>query len=233
MHQRIGGTAIAALLGEDSFGRTPLDIYNRIVLGARTPPNRYMARGLALENEVRRRYVSDTGAIIQPHPGVVHWRECFAASVDDLCEREGTAGVVDYKSASAKSRSKWKKGPLASYIWQGRLYMAVFDRPRFDLFVLFGHDRDATKDEPGAFSIGDEQYAVFEPVDTELFTIEREPESEMRLISAGEAFWNTHIVPRSPPASPPVPEPERLENPELTNAEIEALAAFDVCQDTR
>src|SRR4051812_6516641 len=119
MHKRLGGTSIAALLGVDSFGKTPLDLYNSILHGTRGPSSVYMRRGLALEPEVRRRYVDEHNVELLAHPGVVHWGECFAASVDDLRVRAGNKGVTDYKTASASksSRAKWNKGILASYEW--------------------------------------------------------------------------------------------------------------------
>lgn len=228
-HGRLGGTSIAALLGEDSFKKTPFDIYNRIVHGASSVSNRYMLRGTAVEPRIRELYVTERAATLEQHPGVVLWREAFAASVDDLRVREGVAGVVDYKSASNSDSSmrKWRDGMLSSYAWQLRLYMAVFQREVADLFVAFGTDREASADEPGAFLIGENQWGAFDVTETRLYTIHREPEPEARLIEAGERFWNEHVIPRvPPPGGVELAAPQRAEVTTLSAAELEALNAF-------
>ena len=230
-HARLGGTAIAALLGEDSFGKTPRDIYNRIINGTRAPSSVYMRRGNALEPEIRRRYV-DTGAVIEPHPGVVHWGECFAASVDDLRELNGVKGVVDYKSASASASSlrKWKTGMLPSYEWQLRLYMPVFSRDEADLYVAFGLDLEGADAEarPDGERWIDEDGTVraFEIVDTRCYTVYRDDDKERRLITAGETFWREHIIPRLPPDYTSEHEPlptTRIDNAALSASDLSRL----------
>lgn len=216
-HGRLGGTSIAALMGEDTFRKTPWDIYMGLVHGMRSPPNEYMKRGLAMEKTVRERYVAETGAVLEPHPGVVHWDECFAASVDDLRVRLGVPGVVDYKTASARSLRKWAGGMLASYRWQLDLYMAVFDRPEADLFVAFGIDN--MDEDTGA-------WLSFDITETRLFTAIRDLDRESRLVAKGLEFWRTHVTPRIPPVSA-VQQNLRseimLEGRELTGAELATL----------
>jgi hypothetical protein len=238
-HARLGGTAIAALMGEDSFGKTPRDIYNRIIKGYSGVSTIYTRRGLALESEVRRRYVDEQNATIEPHPGVQLWGECFAASVDDLRERNGVKGVVDYKTASASAGSlrKWKDGMLPSYEWQLRLYMPIFSRDESDLFVAFGIDLEGAEAEarPDRERFIDEDGMVraFEIVDTRLFTVHRDEEKERRIIAVGTAFWREHILPKIPPpgATPEAPPPAstRIAHDEtLSGAELEQLeGGFD------
>ncbi len=192
-HLRLGGTSIAALMGEDSFRKTPYDLYMRIIHGQRTPQNAYMVRGLAMEAAIRARFVSETGAELEPHPGTVLYGEAFAASVDDLFTREFKRGVVDYKTASAKSLPKWKNGMLSSYSWQLRLYLAVFQRQFAELFVAFGVD--TLDPDTGA-------WLSFDITETRCYSVERDLEIEQRMLAAGEAFWAAHIVPKIPPYSP-------------------------------
>lgn len=225
-HGRLGGTAIAALMGDDSFGRKPIDIYRAIVDGVRSPQNRYMARGNAMEPRIRELYVTETGAVLQTHPGVVHWRDAFAASVDDIRERGGVVGPVDYKSASANSMRKWASGMLASYAWQLRLYMAVFAAPAADLFVAFGKDRDATENEPGAFVLPDGSWAAFDVLETRTYTVTRDLEVEAHMIDVGERFWADHIIPRCPPDGPPVPAAQRLVDTALSPLDLSALSTL-------
>jgi len=234
-HARLGGTSIAALLGEDSFGKTPRDIYNQIINGARGFSSVPMRRGNALEPEVRRRYVDEQGATLLTHPGVVHWGKCFAASVDDMRERAGNKGPVDYKTASASDASlrKWRNGMLSGYAWQLRLYMAVFSLEESDLFVAFGKDLEgdaaAARPDGERWIDTDGTVRAFEVVDTKLYTLHRDLEKERRMITVGEEFWEQHIIPRIPPGPelPPPPAPTRIAVVELTAADLSRLEAFD------
>jgi hypothetical protein len=234
-HSRLGGTSIAALLGEDSFGKTPRDIYNQIINGARGFSSVPMRRGTAMEPRVRRRYVEEQGAELLPHPGVVHWGKCFAASVDDIRERAGNKGPVDYKTASASDASlrKWSKGMLSGYAWQLRLYMAVFSLEEADLFVAFGKDLDgeaaAAAPLEAQWTDKDGTLRAFEITGTQLFTLHRDLEQERRMITVGEEFWNAHIIPRIPPGPelPPPPAPTRIAVVELSAADLSSLEALN------
>lgn len=234
-HARLGGTSIAALLGEDSFGKTPRDIYNGIISGIRGGSTIYTRRGNALEPEVRRRYVEEQSASLLTHPGVVLWGKCFAASVDDLRERAGNKGPVDYKTASASDASlrKWKNGMLSDYAWQLRLYMAVFSMEEADLFVAFGKDVEgevaAACPEREQWTDIDGTLRAFAIVDTKIYTLYRDEEQEQRMIAVGEAFWDAHIVPRIPPPGPDLPAPPpptRIAVAELNAADLSSLEAL-------
>lgn len=234
-HARLGGTSIAALLGEDSFGKTPRDIYNQIINGARGFSTVPMRRGTAQEPRIRRKYVDEHGAELLPHPGIVHWGKCFAASADDLCIRVGVKRVTDYKSASASDSSlrKWRNGMLSGYAWQLRLYMAVFSLEEADLYVAFGKDLDgdaaAVRPEEDRWVDKDGTLRAFEIVDTKLYTLHRDLEKERRMIAAGEEFWDTYIIPRRPPGPelPPPPAPTRIAVVELNAADLSRLEAAD------
>lgn len=234
-HARLGGTSIAALLGEDHFGKTPRDIYNGIINGRRIPSTVYMRRGNAMEADVRRRYVDSTSAELETHPGVVLWGECFAASVDDLRTRDGVKGVVDYKTASASKDSmrKWQSGLLSTYEWQLRLYLAVFERNEADLYVAFGRDLDGDEAKARPFEEQwidiDGMVRAFEVVDTRLYTVYRDAEKEARMLEAGRKFWAEHIIPRSPPGGPEpeVPAPTRIADVALSAADLERLSQME------
>lgn len=214
-HKRIGGTDLSALVGLSSFGKGEGDVYASIVDGLWTPSNRFMRRGNAAEPVLREMYLA-TGAALEPHPGIVEWDECFAASVDDIaCVPEGSF-PVDYKSASINSIKKWLKVDKktgeetwimpGSYRVQLSLYMAVFNLPRAELFVGFGKDR--LPDEPvyaetirTVTVIGPDGQVegYFDILRVKLLTLDRDPEFENRILEAGRAFWRQHIAPKSPP----------------------------------
>ncbi len=210
--RRIGGTDIGILLGVNSFGQTPLDIYNRIVLQISSfKGNAYSDRGLKYEDHVRQEYLKQTGALLHPHPGVVVFGDnAFAASLDDIAARADTLFPVDYKTASIKGIRKWgpdgSDGIPENYEWQLRWYMRALEETlgiksdHAELFAAFGVD---VKDDLGNFT---GEFAIEE---YRAYFIPRDFEKEERAVAAGLKFHREHIVPRIPPEDPKASETAR------------------------
>lgn len=175
--RRIGGTDISAILGINPY-RAPIDAYRRIVEGYSPPMNDAMKRGLRLEGAVREFYVEETGAQLEPHPGVVLSKRhpFMAASVDDLVK---TDKVTEYKTATFRSLGEFGEAGTDQvprhYLTQCAWYLAATDRSVCDLAVLISGD------------------------EFRVYRIERDLELENMLVEAGARFWRDHVVPRRPP----------------------------------
>lgn len=222
-HRRIGGTEIGILCGIASFGKTPRDVYNRIVLGEDSfTGNAFSDRGIKYEPVVRGMYVQETGAALVKHPGMLLFEDWAAASMDDVFQRR-RIGPVDYKTASVKGMSKWKKHGQwtmpANYEYQLRHYMAVMNALGMlcdcaELFVAFGVDeKDAAHNYTGVFTIKE----------TKLLHIDRDLDLEHHMLATGRAFWKNHIVTKTPPVDGRDRDLVKVSDMKLSKAEMEFL----------
>ncbi len=223
-HRRIGGTELGVLCGVSSFGTTDYDVWQRIVLGMSTfSGNRYSDRGLLYEPAVRRLYVEQHKRILQPHPGMILFEDCFACSLDDLAMLPGVPKIaqgvrifpVDYKTASVNGLKGNKWGPEGSdqfppnYAMQGRLYMAATGAPFFELFAAFGVDSalpSGTHDDPHGFDI----------VETRLYRLERDMKKEQTALDKARAWWAEYVAPTLTPGMSD--EEKKSYAPPLTSA---------------
>src|SRR3990167_8726614 len=195
-HRRIGGTELGVLMGANSFGQTPQNVYTRIVDGISSfQGNAYSERGVQYEPTVRAAFVANTGAVLQPHPGILLFEDCFAASLDDIAQRGGEVFPVDYKTASINSIRKW--GPDGSdaipenYKYQLVLYMAACNQlgvspGHAELYAAFGED------------IWDDKHTIivhFEIKEYRHYKLARDFGLELRSLNAGREFWTNHIAP--------------------------------------
>jgi putative phage-type endonuclease len=175
--RKIGGTDIGKIVGVSPYGG-PVDVYRRIVEGHTVEQTQPMRRGQLLEPVVRAMYVEQTGAELEPHPGVIEsarypW---MMASVDDLARPDK---VVEFKSANLNMLSKWGAEGTDEvpehYATQVHWYMAATDRPEADLAVLIAGD---------TFRV---------------YHLRRDLEIESFLLEAAERFWRDHIEAKRPP----------------------------------
>ncbi len=204
-HKFIGGSSLGALMMNQKSKIQ--GIYDWIVNGVEGfAGNSYTERGHRYENTVRGLYVTQTGAILQPHPGLIHMEDWCAISLDDLAKSGvGVLCPVDYKTAvnSEKNMKKW--GPNGTnvfpdgYRWQLVLYMAVLNRvlnipcEHAELFTAFGED---VKDSFGNFT------GEFKITETRINILPRNLQEEERALEVGRKFWREHIVPKIPPTQP-------------------------------
>lgn len=220
-HNRIGGTEIGILCGIPSFGNTILDVYNRVVLGvSKFQGNAYSDRGIAYEPIVRAEYVRATGAKLRPHLDKVEFEEFGAASFDDIAERGGWIGPVDYKTASVKGKSKWKKGVPENYEYQLRWYLAAMrialgiESQRAELYAAFGVDE---KDANGNFT------GVFDIQEFQGYEVHRDIALENRMLGTAREFWRNHVVPKRPPAGQNKSVLVKVSDMNLSKEEMEFL----------
>lgn len=187
--RRIGGTDISALLGLNPY-RGPRSVYDRIVLGIQEPGNVRTQRGSREEPRIRSMWVESTGAILEPHPGIIqHPAYDFATvSPDDLGELHGKRATIDYKSVSVWGRKKWgddlTDAAPEHISCQLHWAMEVTGRDLGLIGAAFGEDLP-----DGSFDI------------RELCTyiIQRDDEISARLLGVAERFWNEHILLKVPP----------------------------------
>lgn len=195
-HNKIGGSSLAVLMGLNSFGQKPIDVYRRIVDGIMGGGNVYSDRGTKYEPVVREAFVARTGAVLLPHPGVLFMEDCFAATLDDKAHRGGPTFPVDYKTASNSKGNMRKWGPDGSdkfpenYKVQLTLYMAVLEAPFSELYAAFGVDvKDANGNHTGEFAISEYRRYI----------LQRDLAYEKRCLDVGRKFWREHVVPKNPP----------------------------------
>ena len=225
-HRRIGGSELGILLGMGSYGGKPFDVWNRIVNGISTfVGNAYSDRGTKYEPVVRDLFQKTTGAEILPHPGMILFEDCFAASLDDMVLMPGSTQPipVDYKTAS-NSKANLKKWGAdgsdqfpAQYRAQLVLYMAVTGAPRSQLFTAFGTDeKDAAGKLTGVFTITEHRR----------YYLERDLDFENQALEAGRKFWREHVLTKIAPTVKSTGTPQENPTLKLSPAEQSIFDSF-------
>jgi predicted phage-related endonuclease len=197
MPRRIGGSDLPKLLGLSPYGG-PLEVYERIVNGVEAEWNPRMERGAAVEPELRAfaqrmlgLELEDFESDIAIHPGV----EFAHAQCDDRGRLRGMPVVADYKSQSTFAKG-W--GPDGSdivpehYRAQMAWELACSDRDLGLFIVGFGEDLPPPR--------------LFHIANVLTYHIERDGVFESYALDVARTFWETHILPRVPPAATPTKE---------------------------
>lgn len=192
--RRIGGSDIAALLGDSRWG-TPLQLYARIVGAAQEERKEsYLRRGNVLERAVLELYAAETGALLQPGPKLTHPRLPYVrSSLDALAVQPGHGNqwVVDAKTVGPGERRHFGE-PGTDQVRRDILYQMT-------LYVGVGLARgvvDVTKADVPVLGLSG--------ADLTIFTINFDAELYGLIEEAIERFWRDHVEPRKPP---PVTEP--------------------------
>lgn len=174
---RIGGSEVAAIFGDDDFGRDGFSVWydkkGDKGTGPPEPPSIRMVMGQKLERGILDLYSHITGKKIEYHNRTIAHprRRYMAATPDALClmERRG----VDAKLVFWDQRKHW--GPTANEIphrvvMQAWWYMAAFDYDYWDICALIGTGEPA------------------------VYTIERDLEVERAMLARVEEWHARYIL---------------------------------------
>lgn len=181
----IGGTDIAAITGISPWS-TPLSVYLDKI-GESEPQTETLAmrRGRYVERFIAREFIRthpDFVVDLHPEPIVVDFGFPAGASLDGLVRvrrQKQIVGVFEAKSTAAWNARGFDAmtGDMPDqYFVQCQWYMRVADLDRAYLCVDAG-EADRLR----------------------VLIVERDDEIGDRLVAAGAAFWQDHVVPRVPP----------------------------------
>jgi len=196
--RRIGGTDAAQLLGLSKHGNAR-DVYERIVNCVNEPMNPRMARGIAIEPEVRRRCLEANpglSTLWTPEPWIVrHNSHDFATcSPDDVTD---CGRLLEYKTASVFSAKRWgaTSGVPSEYLVQVLWNLWVTQLRSAILYVAFGVDGDNGE---------------FEITECRQYGVTRDEEMESTFADVGAKFWNENILKKVPPDMEPLKNKRRI-----------------------
>lgn len=191
--RRIGGSDIAALLGDSRWG-TPLQLYARIVGAAQEERQEpHLRRGNVLERAVLELYAAETGAtgmlrdLRLTHPRLPYVR----SSLDAVAYHGDASRVVDAKTVGPGERRHFGE-PGTDQVRRDVLYQMT-------LYVGVGLARGVV-DVPKA----DVPVLGLSGADLTIFTVDFDAELYGLIEEAIERFWRDHVEPRKPP---PITEP--------------------------
>ncbi len=180
----LGGSDIAAIVGEDSF-RGPLDVYLE-----KTRPiedealtSHHLIRGIMLEDDIADLYAAETGRNLSAWPASEHPDLPWArVNIDRMVWAEGEheeAGVLEIKAPGRESfHTMIEQGVYSGYLIQLQWGMWVTGR------------------DWGSFAIGN-----FESPRGPLvhFDVERDSDMIDGLVPLAEEFWQNHVLAGVPP----------------------------------
>lgn len=193
--QFLGGSDCAVLLGLSPY-RSPLDLYldktSEDVSDEEISEPAYW--GNQLEDIVAQEYSKRTGIEIRIEPNtILHPEHKFlGASID----RWAGNHILECKTAGYLQGKQWGESgsdaiPTA-YLLQVAWYSMVCNVDRVDIAVLIGGN------------------------DFRIYTYNKNPALEQKIMHAGINFWNNHVVPRVPPPATNTYDIEKLHS----NAQI-------------
>ena len=178
---KIGGTAISAILGMNPW-KSRYGIYLDLIgEGEEKPDNEAMARGRKWESTLARIYETERDFDIPGNPGVKLNHEIhnfIVGSPDYMYESHG----LEVKTADYYTRDKYdcKNGNVPNhYYLQCQWYCGLAGFDRWDFIVGFFRDGKFSYHETCSFEFDQELYDY--------------------MIKAAIAFWNEHVIPRNPP----------------------------------
>ena len=165
-----------AIVGVDAYGRTPLTIFlQKLGWLALPPETRDLRWGRLMEAACLQAYREDTGAETREVDTTVHPQYPWLAATPDALV-VGDARGVEIKTVGFTQVHEWAGGVPDHVIVQVAVNMAVFDHPLWDVGRFFWSSRD---------------WAILR--------VERDRVLEELLITAGQRFYDDHIVPHIPP----------------------------------
>lgn len=178
-HRRLGGDDAAAIVGVHPY-KDSNDVWRRIVLGEKAPPNPKMLRGITMEPVLRGMALERWGGELEIHPGVVYSQtHRFAcAAPDDLVDLGGRLVCREYKSISRWGAHLWASGPREHVVLQVLWTLAVCGRDSCQVVGGFGADLP-----DGSFDL--EELAMWE--------VERDLAKEEELFAAADVWWTRYI----------------------------------------
>lgn len=143
--QGIGGSEAAAIAGLDRY-KSPLRLYMEKV--GEIPPEESgeaAAWGVRLEAVVRDHFVSETGLLTIPQPGLFRHPDhpWMLATPDGVTvDTERRRGIFEAKTTSARAADHWEDGQMPErWLVQVHQYMAVLDCDYAWIAVLVGGQR--------------------------------------------------------------------------------------------
>lgn len=184
----LGGSDIAAIFGQSSFGKSKLMLYydkvRSITLKDVQEPSGYMKTGMDLEEATLKDYerikntqVARGGFEIKRNPQYKY----LLASLDGFDEKNNT--VVEVKVVSHPDKKAMWKTPDGGYripneyLLQVASYCIVTNADKADVIVRF----NPTSEEV-------------------ILTYERNKSLEEKIINASEVFWTKYILPKREPS---------------------------------
>lgn len=197
----LGGTDIAAVLGIHPY-KTAIDVYQeKLGLVEEVEENDYMRFGKILEPLVAQIYEYRTGKKVEQGVFLRHPERSWHGGTPDRLVVGENRGVEIKLVVSPRQLQHWGDEGTDNvpdwYHAQSDWYMALTDRPVWDLIALFVPDIGVQKLMVAAME-GD--YRKLADA-TRIYPIARDEELENFLVASGQEFWFKNILGREIPAA--------------------------------
>ena len=189
----IGGSEIAALVGEDKFS-SPFDVYLAKVEGWRKPTNPDMERGSFLEAGIAEWYAHRTGSVLLEMGAFIHPDNPVLRCTPDRFEAV-TDETLRLVSIKAPRRSEgWGKDGTdevpPGYLLQLQWEHAIVSRCALHLDPVM-------------------HLAALVDGDLRIYMVTSDPEIQGWLLEYAQSWWARHVVARVPPPLDGSSEAER------------------------
>lgn len=180
LRAKIGGSLVAKICGVSDYG-SPWDAWRTLVDGWKPEINLPIRVGKALEKELLPELYREkipSGAVLYPAQEIER-EEWARGHLDGVMEFNGERRVVEFKTASVRTVSKWGSGPAdlpADYMCQVQFYLWLTGYALADVGVLFGNE------------------------DFQVRTIHRDDVLIDKILQQCAHFWFLYVIPeRAPP----------------------------------
>lgn len=210
---RIGGSSIAGIIGISPWS-TPVSVYlETIGMAGEKEETEAMRRGTILEDPVAQVYAAQKGYLCynQIHTIIEGYRVAHIDRVVDVGDHnvfDADGNITSKKILECKTaRNPWEGGVPPYYIVQGDWYMIHCPTVESVDFAckhsVFGYSRDiietlAAVQKRIAYSQEAREYYLefitrFGNDNFDIFTVERDDERNLKILSLVDEFWQNHV----------------------------------------